>query len=454
MAFLALLFLTAGSARHDIQSTLLFRPLAILCLGVALWGLSRHHLMGFSSPLLFLSAWLFFAVLQLIPLPPSIWMDLPGREIAANVGKLAGHHAQWRPVSLVPSATLNSLFALFIPLAMMLLYCRLTREQRFMLLPFMIALLLFSGLIGVLQLIGPQQGPLYFYRITNNGASVGLFANRNHQAVMLACLFPMLAVFVSMPTRNTQQARFRTIAALIAGGFLFPLIIVTGSRAGMLLSLIAIGVAFLLYRAPKVEASSQRMRGYPITRYLLPIGIMSVMGLATFLMSRASSIDRVIAFDPAKDFRIGLIAPIWDIVGQYFPAGTGLGTFADIYKVHEESERISLTYLNHAHNDLLEIILTGGLAYGVLVAIGIIAWIAGTIRLFGLGSVASRSILFGRMGASLVLILGLASLFDYPLRVPSIVGFFTIAVMWMGGALAELKILRNRPDSDVEQKTG
>ena len=39
--------------------------------------------------------------------------------------------------------------------------------------------------------IRPLGIRLWFYRITNNGFPVGLFANRNHAAVFLAALLPL-----------------------------------------------------------------------------------------------------------------------------------------------------------------------------------------------------------------------------------------------------------------------
>src|SRR3546814_18783044 len=66
-----------------------------------------------------------------------------------------------------------------------------------------------SGGLGLAQVIGPRDGPLYLYEITNNGSAVGLFANRNHQAALLACLFPMLAVYASIDHPSAERMRLK-----------------------------------------------------------------------------------------------------------------------------------------------------------------------------------------------------------------------------------------------------
>ncbi len=52
---------------------------------------------GLTRPFLVLLGALFLLpLLQLIPLPPSIWTQLPGRETAAQVDRLLGWNV-WRP---------------------------------------------------------------------------------------------------------------------------------------------------------------------------------------------------------------------------------------------------------------------------------------------------------------------------------------------------------------------
>src|SRR3546814_782372 len=138
--------------------------------------------------------------------------------------------------------------------------------------------------------------------------------------------------------------------------------------------------------------------------------------------------------DETEELRLQLLQPIWEIIGTYFPFGAGLGTFPDVYKVHEPFELLSVAYVNHAHNDLLEFVLEGGLAAVVVLLIGIVAWVIGVTRLRSGEAEVGRSILLGRLGAAIILILGIASIVDYPLRVPSLSAVFIIAMIWMAFA--------------------
>lgn len=429
--FLAAVFLMGGGARADIQSLVILRPLAAICIGIAIWGLTREQLAAVRLPLALAAMVPLIMILQLVPLPPAIWTNLPGRDIYAQAASLAGIEQPWRPISLVPYRTWNSLFACLIPFAAILLVARLDREQRFVLLPVLVGLGLISGVLGLAQAIGPRNGPLYLYEITNNGSAVGLFANRNHQAALLACLFPMLAVYASFDHQSAQHARLKSVLCVNAALFVLPLLLVTGSRAGLVLGVIGLLAAALLYRHPR----RYRQKGPSSRRFYLRYVVGGIAALAlggvTALLSRAQAVDRLLMKDETEELRLQLLQPIWQMIETYFPFGIGFGTFQDVYRVHEPFELLSVAYVNHAHNDLLEFVLEGGVAAAVALLIGIVAWVIGVARLRVGGGEPGRSILLGRLGAAITLILGIASIVDYPLRVPSASAIFVIAVIWM-----------------------
>src|SRR3546814_16949820 len=105
-----------------------------------------------------------------------------------------------------------------------------------------------SGVLGLAQAIGPRDGPLYLYEITNNESAVGLFANRNRQAALLACLFPMLAVYASIDHPSAERMRLKFALCASVALFFLPLLLVTGSRAGLVLGVIGLLAGALLYR--------------------------------------------------------------------------------------------------------------------------------------------------------------------------------------------------------------
>lgn len=431
--FLALVFLTGGGARSDIQSLVVLRPLAVLYCAFSLATLRlddvREH------KLLFLFAALLFALvgLQLVPLPPEIWTGLPGREIVSRVDQAAGLGSVWRPVSMAPAASWNALFSLFIPLAVLLACVQLDREERFALQSVFLGLGLLSGLIGMLQVIGPPSGPLYFYRITNNGSAVGLFSNRNHAAVFLACMFPMLAVLASTGAPTVERSRSRLWIALVAGIALVPLLLVTGSRLGLVAGLLGLAVSLALYRKPIVDRPAKRKVTRSYLGYLLiGFGVVAT-GLVTIVFSRARAFERLASADQADDLRFQIWGPVSKMIWEYFPFGSGAGTFVEAYQVHEAAKFISPNYVNHAHNDWLETAVTTGLA-GMLLAIAAIAIsFFASIRAWRAPNSRSRDTLFARLGSIVILIFALASVTDYPLRTPSLMCLAVVAAIWLSG---------------------
>src|SRR5690606_18500735 len=95
-----------------------------------------------------------------------------------------------------------------------------------------------TAIWGLLQLMGSYRGPLYLYSMTNYGSPVGLFASRNHQTVFLASLIPLLYCWVHLAQGTwkdlgTSKGRRSGIAAT-GILLLIPLVLVAGSRAGLL----------------------------------------------------------------------------------------------------------------------------------------------------------------------------------------------------------------------------
>ncbi len=434
--FLGLVFLTGGGARADIGSLFILRSVAALVCAYGLFTLqwrdvtANRFLFGMAATILLLVG------LHLVPLPASIWHGLPGRELIVQIDKTAGLGEVARPLATVPHAAWNALYALLVPLAVLILGVQLTREQRAYLLPLLIGIGLLSGLIGLIQAIGDPNGPLYFYRVTNNGAAVGFFANRNHQAVLLATLFPMLAAYACTGIKSAEAANAKLWGGVAFVAFLIPLILVTGSRAGLITGVIGLVSAVILYRRPQIATPKRRggKSSSPVNvRYLaIGFGLILIVGLS-IILSRAEALDRLTQTDSVEEQRF-LVWPIIAKIGTDFaPWGSGIGSFVEIYQVYEPKSLLDPTYLNHAHNDWLEVWMTAGIPGAILLALAIIAFVRQTWRSLAANRKSGSQVVFARLGAVVVLIWALASIGDYPLRVPSLACVFVIAVLWMRG---------------------
>jgi O-antigen ligase len=431
-AFLLLVFLTGGASRIDVQSLLILRPASVMLCAIALITLRKEHLAGRRWLLWGLVAIMLAALMHLIPLPPAVWQALPGRQDLIDVEQLVGLSGIWRPLTITPINGWHALASLFTPLATLLLALQLNRDDLFRILTLVLVLGLLSALFGLLQVIGDPRGPLYLYRVTNNGAAVGLFANRNHAALLLACLFPILAAYATMPTGTNAQQQRRRLAAAIIVIMLVPLILVTGSRSGLIIAMFALVAAALLYRqsaAPVTDGKMSRVRN----GVLAAIGVAAVvsLGFITYIFARAEAINRLLKGTGSEDNRADFWVISLDLFWKYFPAGSGSGSFVAAFEIAEPAAYLDSTYLNHAHNDWIEVAMTWGLPGVLFMAAAILMYGKRTLTIWRRKDGRYRPVVMARMASILLVIFAMGSFADYPLRTPAMMALFVIASIWL-----------------------
>src|SRR3954468_13944454 len=95
---------------------------------------------------------LLLPLLQLIPLPPDVWHRIPGRETAAQLDRIMGW-GLWRPFSLDVEGTVRSFLELLVPAAIFVGCIFLSLQERIRLFWILIAFAVFSGLLGITQLV-------------------------------------------------------------------------------------------------------------------------------------------------------------------------------------------------------------------------------------------------------------------------------------------------------------
>jgi O-antigen ligase len=419
-------FLMGGSARPDVQSLVILRPLAILLGGYALMLITREQLRMIAVPALLLLALAFVIGIQLVPLPPGLWGSLPGRSVIADIGSAMGLGDAWRPLSLAPERTINALFALTIPGAALLLFAVQEPDRRRGALVLFLWAAIGSALLGVFQLLGPDDGPLYTYRVTNSGTPVGFFANRNHQGVFLACMMLISTWYIVSTDKRDPRAplhrAFGTAALLLC----FVLVLAAGSRAG-LAALALMSAASLWYLArgnliPRRVALGRRS----ISRKSIFAGLGALLlGLVVLSMAqgRSLAIDRLVdsVGGDGTDLRSELAPVLWRMISDQFPYGSGFGSFEDLYRTVEPVGLLSIRYLNQAHNDWAQILIEGGLPALLLLVI-VLAWaVRRAFQVFRAAPGPSRDLAL--LALVVLTMLGLASIVDYPLRTPAMAVF-------------------------------
>lgn len=114
---------------------------------------------------------------------------------------------------------------------------------------------------------------------------------------------------------------------------------------------------------------------------------------------------------------------------DFMPIGSGFGSFDPVFRMYEPDELLHPGYFNHAHNDWLELALTGGLPALLLLA-AFILW-AGWRLYSSFRTPASDPALRVRSGGLVLLVLAGASVSDYPLRTPILAALLALACAWL-----------------------
>jgi len=417
--------LTGGSARADIGWLLVLRPVVVLCI-VAMLLPGRVAWADIRPLPLLLGLFALTIAVQLVPLPPSLWSGLAGREHQVAVAQVLGAAGQWHPLALAPDRAWNSLVALLVPFGTMIGFSRLDDRQRRLALIVLLGVIGFSMVLGVAQIASGGTSPLYWYRVSGRGQMIGLLANRNHQGALLALALPLLRAWSLFPATSPRAGRARNIVALSAGAVIVLYTLILGSRAGFALALVGVVGAFL------VQPSLGR-RLSPRRRWMVAGGILLavavVLGLA-LLADRAVTLGRITDDDLSTEGRFAALPTLFHIIGQTFPFGTGFGSFVPVYASYEPDALLKPTYFNAAHNDLIELLITGGLPAAAVFLAFLLWWLKACWR--SIRTTAPRPWrALQRAAAFATLILLLASLADYPLRTPILGAVFTLLCCWL-----------------------
>lgn len=423
--------------RSDQWNSIAIAAVVLLVASFVLGGASRQHALRLASvelaalPLLGLVAAQFgksvtgrldtFALglvallaalplLQVIPLPPAVFIGLPGREQLPLALDLAGLQPGWLSLSLTPDATWQAFLALLPPLAMFGAIVvggfPLGRQLSHL----MIALTAFGMFLGAAQLAsGGTQ--FYFWTTTAAGNVVGFFANRNHMASLVLLTLPFAAVLGSrgLSRPGSGYPGDRRTALWVSGLYLTLAIIALGvirSRAGIVLAAPVLGASML---AAWIAAG----RGRP-SPMLLGLAAMSAAAVAAVAIFAIGPI--LARFDPEtnSDSRFENWPVVAEVAQAYLPLGTGVGSFDAVYRSVEPLELLDPTFFNHAHNEYLEIWLEAGWP-GIALLVAFLAWYGR--RTLAVWRNAGGSAGDLQRAASIgILSLLLHSVFDYPLR--------------------------------------
>ncbi|MER8383477.1 O-antigen ligase family protein [Mesorhizobium sp. M1399] len=318
-------------------------------------------------------------VLQIVPLPTAMFNGLRPELLLGNPW---ADETQFRFISVGVGRTIECLLYLLATAAFFLAVLRLRAEQVSALLPFFFMGVICNGLAGAIQ-----------YSLSDNIAIVGLlpftinaglFANVNHFSALLFVSIPFV-VYYGLFRGHLLSGSVGLIALLL-------LLLAAGSRAGVLIGLATtiLSVVFL----------SARSRASGLTILMIFIGL-SVYTIGAWTKIDADVIDPTFGRGEFARTTIEGIKENW-------ATGVGFGNFQNAYQIYEKESMIFKQYVNHTHNEYLEIAFEGGvLAILLMVGYFVLLFAAlARVRRDPLQKAAFLSVSF----------LLIHSLVDYPLR--------------------------------------
>jgi O-antigen ligase len=420
-AYIMLCIVLGGSSVRQWENSVL-QLAGVVVIGWVVASARAEPTMPRARPLLAIAiATLILVIAQLVPLSPSIWKSLPGRDPIALGFAALGYSSPSLPLSLAPHRTLESAYGLIPPLAAFMAIVALRAHSERAVAGIVLAGALLSVLLAALQVSsGSSQAWVHLYENVSPGA-VGFFANRNHMATLLLVAVPFSAALIAAghPHIQSRTTAF-ALAALGTGSLLLIAIglILNGSLAAMVLA--APVIAFSVLLLPILL----RFR-----RMLVPFAALA------FLASAAMFATSWIGSDVATVETDSLYSrgQIWDLtlraIADSFPLGTGLGTFSGVYALQEDPAAVTVAWVNHAHNDFLELLLETGLP-GLILILTFLGWFAlQTARVWR----SPFSTLFAKASTIAAAVILAHSVVDYPLRTASIAAIFGACLGMMTG---------------------
>jgi hypothetical protein len=221
--------------------------------------------------------------------------------------------------------------------------------------------------------------------------SVGVFANENHFSSLIYCGIILAGFQFIFLNRN----RFLYLISIVI--FVF-ILFAYNSRAGMIIALVIAVPVYLVF----VTHQSARWRIVIAEAVLVAIPFV-------LLFYRIGDIE--------DGTRAGLSAISLTAALHYFPFGSSLGSFVHVYPMFDPVNAVGSTFINHAHNDWLELCLELGLFFPAIICLLIIAIVQSKWR----NGLSSLAIL-------IIFALALHSLVDYPARTMAIGVIFAFSV--------------------------
>ncbi|EQD69560.1 membrane protein, partial [mine drainage metagenome] len=349
MLVLAAALLLGGGTMQGLPGDAIVIALGLLLavLLVAAWP--AHLLRDHRAECILLLAVLLLPLLQLLPLPPALWTALPGRAALAADQASVGIAPHWAPLSLDPAGTWRAWLAM-LPAATLFVAALTLSPRALQHLTLLIPLLALAGaLLGFAQVAGGPDSPLRLFAYTQRTSAEGFFANRDHFADllnigMLLSAAWLIALWLQPGARAARRA-LTMAAAWVTLASLLVALLLTQSRAGVALGALTLAaIVVLAWRAGQAKPRLAR-------RMALALLVIAMLALQWGLYAVLARLHQ----DPFEDARWWIMRTTWIAAQHYGWLGSGIGSFVHVLPQFQARATLIPPYVNHAHNDYLEL---------------------------------------------------------------------------------------------------
>lgn len=411
-----------GGVRYGLSNLVV----QLVALGVLAWNYVRFHHFCRNAPLTLKAlvlATVLLPILHALPLPALVWTSLPGREAMVQSYTLIGADRDWASLSVASSRSWVAASGLIVPIAILSIGWSLTREQLAWLGWIVAGLGIVTLLIGAPQALNTGSTGSFYPETPMPGVLFGTFANRNSAGVFLVCAFACAAVLPS-----PRSFRYEWIARIGICALLLVAIILTRSRTALVLAMVP--VIMVCLRVFLISRAKRRTSSYPHARRGAAFGVaatgLAALGFAALVgIGSSGRLDDTLSrFEATTDARVHIWEDAAFSAQRYWPAGSGMGTFDEVFQLDESLENMTQRRAGRAHNDYLEVAVEAGLPGLFLIASWFVLLGYYTIRI-------RRSVdpCTGLAGAATLLVIAGQSTVDYPLRNQTLLAIASLALL-------------------------
>jgi len=371
--------------------------------------------------------------LQILPLPRFI-ITLVSPHHQFLYAQMQSGDSFWGSLSLVPAETVAFLARSGVLLIFLLaiLKQRLEKNEMIRLLHHFVLSATAQVLFAVLKLAnGNKHFFLFFYPDESGSYSsflTGTLGNPDHFSFWLQMALPLSIMLLlwrlkAMETRQTLRQRLIAVINAEQGVWLLAIpplilgsgIILTGCRAGML----AMVLSFLVFS--QLTYYHRRSR---VMRKKLKVIFIGFTLIALFIGIQQSW-NKIVSTKIEDSGRFLRWPNTMEMVRDFPVLGTGFGTYR--YSFYQYDTDVSGNWSTHAHNDYLEILSDGGLI-GLVLFMALFAVLGLSVIRMWINRRHPEMKMMGIGLLSAFTAVAIHSFFDFSLRIPSNLMFFTLLI--------------------------